>query len=99
MEYFETFTVSDIFTLPVLFVFGLVLVIFLSFHLYTTHKPEYHRQEYWETRYACFTKPFDWYVDFDSCNSNFKLTDLLPSQGEILDLGCGNSEFAVEVNI
>ena len=63
-------------------------------------KPNYHSQEYWESRYSQFSKEMDWYCDFKKLCADFNIdkiiSDKYPNQKKtkFLELGCGNSSLS-----
>jgi len=57
--------------------------------------PEYGNIDYWNTRYAEEEDGFDWLFDYESVRPN--LEKLLPREGQILIVGCGNANFSVDL--
>jgi ubiquinone/menaquinone biosynthesis C-methylase UbiE len=57
---------------------------------------EYRTREYWESRYAKETRPsYEWFMDYTRIKP--LIMPYLNESSEIMDLGCGNSELAINM--
>lgn len=88
-----------------LIIYTLIIICVVAVALYIVTKlikgkPNYHSQEYWESRYSQFSKEMDWYCDFKKLCTDFNIdkiiTEKYPNKKKtkFLELGCGNSSLS-----
>ena len=89
-------------TFSTIFLITIFAVLIFFIRKLFPRKSEYHSQEYWENRYALFSKNMDWYCNFEKIKTDFKLNEILDkyypkkNKTKILELGCGNSSLAFD---
>ena len=61
-------------------------------------KPDYFSKDYWEKRYNCHSKKFEWYNGLERLNKDFNFEELLKdhtkAKSKILEIGCGTSDLS-----
>lgn len=80
-----------------------VLFFLLKRWLYKKQR-EYSSNSYWENRYDWYKQTMDWYANYSKANEDFKIEEIIQEQFnekksklKILELGCGNSDFASDM--
>lgn len=83
----------------------IIVLLYFAYKWLKKKQTEYHSHTYWENRYSWYEQKMDWYANYDKVNQDFKIDEVIQenfpdkkkSKIKILELGCGNSDFAIDM--